>query len=133
MSGRKKTVETSAHVHCALAIAVAAVAISPAAAEAGDGEALFRKSCQACHTLNFDEPRRQGPPLVGIVGKTAGKVDGFPYSQGLKEADWPWTEEKLDAWLTRPKSVVADTYMIYKQDDPQVRQEIIAFLKTVGG
>ena len=101
-------------------------------ASASEGETLFRKNCQTCHTLAADEPRRQGPPLHGIVGRIAGTVDGFPYSQGLKQADWAWTSAKLDAWLADPKGMFADTYMIYKQDDPQVRQKIISFLETIG-
>jgi cytochrome c len=116
-----------------LGLSAAIFFFAPGGADANEGEALFKKNCQACHTLNLDEPRRQGPPLVGIVGKIAGKVDGFPYSKGLKTAEWAWSEEKLDAWLTRPKGVVSDTYMNYKQDDPQVRQKIISFLNTIGG
>lgn len=111
----------------------AALAVLMSGALAGDGEALFTKNCAACHTLNADEPRRQGPALNGILGRTAGSVDAFPYSKGLKMAGWAWSEEMLDKWLTNPKSVFADTYMIYKQDDPEVRREIISFLKTAGG
>jgi cytochrome c len=103
----------------------------PAAAAGNDGPALFEKECQACHTLSADEPRRQGPALNGIIGRTAGKAAGFPYSNGLKQADWAWTEERLDAWLANPKQVFGDTYMIYKQEDAGVRQQIISFLKTM--
>jgi cytochrome c len=111
------------------ALAVLAGFCSGAAAE--DGAALFEKQCRACHTLSADEPRRQGPPLNGIIGRTAGKVDGFAYSNGLKQADWAWDEARLDDWLANPKSVFADTYMMYKQDDAAVRGQIITFLKTV--
>jgi len=112
-------------------LAVVMLASFSAGAMADDGEALFKKQCQACHTLSAEEPRRQGPALNGIIGRTAGKADGFPYSAGLKQADWAWDEARLDDWLANPKSVFADTYMIYKQDDADVRRQIISFLKTV--
>ncbi len=109
---------------------IAAILASPATAN--EDAAMFAKQCGVCHTLSADEPRRQGPPLGGIIGRTAGKVDGFPYSKGLKAADWAWDEERLDEWLTNPKSLFSDTYMVYKQPDAGVRGQIIAFLKTAG-
>ncbi len=110
--------------------AIAAILASPATAN--ENAAMFAKQCGVCHTLSADEPRRQGPPLGGIIGRTAGKVDGFPYSKGLKQADWTWDEERLDEWLANPKSVFSDTYMVYKQPDAGVRGQIISFLKTAG-
>jgi cytochrome c len=135
MSGRQSTngnlgrIRQAAIFGCVLAVA----GLSPAAVAADEDEALFKKQCGACHTLDVGEPRRQGPALNGIVGRTAGKVLGFPYSKGLKQADWAWTEERLDEWLANPKSVFADTYMVYKQPDAGVRGRIIGFLKTVEG
>lgn len=112
---------------------LAATGLSVTLAAANEDAALFAKQCGACHTLSADEPRRQGPALNGIVGRTAGKAEGFPYSKGLKQADWAWDEERLDEWLANPKSVFSDTYMVYKQPDAGVRGRIIAFLKTAGG
>ena len=103
-------------------------AFLPGYAAADEGAALYNKHCLACHTIEKGGAKRQGPNLRGIIGRTAGKVDGIPYSKGLKNAEWAWDSEILDEWLKKPKGVVADTYMIYRQKDPEIRSRIIAFV-----
>ena len=113
----------------ACATAWAAVLL-PGPAAADEGAALYKKHCKVCHTVEKGGAKRQGPNLWGVIGRTAGKVDGFPYSKGLKSADWAWDSEIMDKWLEKPKGVVSDTYMIYRQKDPEVRRKIIAYLGT---
>lgn len=72
---------------------------------------------------------RQGPPLVKILGRSAGKVEGFRYSESLATADFAWDETKLDAWLTNPQSVIPGVTMVYRQGKPETRAAIIAYLK----
>jgi cytochrome c len=97
-------------------------------ARAEDGAALFVKNCQTCHTIEKGEGVRQGPPLWGVIGRKAGSVLGFPYSDGLKASGIVWTPEKIDAWITFPKKLVRDTFMNYRQSDPVIRKEIIAYV-----
>ena len=99
-------------------------------AEADEGRVLFLKNCGACHTLAFEEPRRQGPPLAQIIGRKAGSIENFPYSDGLKAAQWVWSVDKLGNWLKNPQSVVPDSYMLYRQKDPNIREKIIYFLSN---
>ena len=94
-----------------------------------DGATLFKQQCATCHTIDPSEPMRQGPPLAKILGRTAGKVDGFHYSPGLAKADFVWDETKLDAWLTSPQAVIPDAFMVYRQAKPETRAAIIAYLK----
>ena len=96
-----------------------------------DGKALFEKNCGVCHVVSKTEPLRQGPYLAGVVGRKAGKVENFPYSNGLKAATFDWTPERLDHWITDPQSVIADSYMMYKQADPAIRSSIIGYLATL--
>jgi len=96
-----------------------------------DGKALFEKNCGVCHVVAKTEPPRQGPYLAGVVGRRAGKIEDFPYSDGLKAAAFDWTPEKLDLWITDPQSVIQDSYMMYKQADPAVRTAIIGYLATL--
>jgi cytochrome c len=42
-----------------------------------DGATLFKQQCATCHFTKLSEPVRQGPSLFRIVGRPAGKVDGF--------------------------------------------------------
>jgi cytochrome c len=107
---------------CALLVA----AVAPAAAE--DGAALFVKNCQTCHVAAKDGGVRTGPPLWGVMGRKAGSIEGFAYSPGLKASGIVWTRETLDQWLTFPKKMVRDTFMLYRQNDPQIRKTIIDYL-----
>jgi len=110
---------------------LAAVAISSGHAQAaGDGELLFKKNCLVCQTVEKGGAKRQGPNLWAIIGRTAGSIDGFPYSKGLKVADWPWTPEALDKWLEDPHAVFSDTYVVYRRANAEVRHKIIAFPQT---
>lgn len=108
-----------------LALAVAA----PAAAEA-DGAALFVRNCQTCHLIAKDGGIRVGPPLWDVIGRKAGTVAGFNYSNGLKSSGITWTRETLDQWLAFPKKMVRDTFMVYRQNDPTIRKAIIDYLAT---
>jgi len=94
-----------------------------------DGATLFKQQCAVCHTLNLSEPMRQGPPLTKVVGRPAGKAEGFKYSDALSKADFAWDESRLDAWLTNPQAVVPGVVMAYRQAKPETRAAIIAYLK----
>ena len=104
------------------------VLMMAASAEASDGAALYKKNCQTCHAIEKNGAARQGPPLFGIIGRKAGSIDGFKYSNGLKTAGWEWTPEKLDAWIAFPKKMIRDTYMVYRQNDPDIRKAIVAYI-----
>lgn len=101
------------------------------AAKPPDGATLFKQQCAVCHTANLSEPMRQGPPLVKIVGRMAGKAEGFHYSDALAKADFTWDDAKLDAWLTNPQAVVPGVVMAYRQAKPETRAAIIAYLKEL--
>jgi cytochrome c len=111
------------------AVWISLATLSPALA-ADDGAALFKKNCQTCHSIEKGAAPRQGPPLFGVIGRKAGTVEGFRYSEGLKTAGWDWTPEKIDEWITFPKKMIRTTTMVYRQNDPEIRKAIIAFLET---
>jgi cytochrome c len=112
-----------------LVVRVADAQMPLPAAKPPDGPTLFKQQCAVCHTTSLSEPMRQGPPLVKIVGRPAGKAEGFKYSEALSKADFGWDEARLDAWLTNPQAVVPGVVMAYRQAKPETRAAIIAFLK----
>jgi cytochrome c len=116
----------------AMLVAQVAIAQMPLpAAKPPDGPTLFKQQCATCHTTNLTDPVRQGPSLFKIVGRHAGKADGFHYSPGFTQADFVWDEAKLDTWLTNPQALIPSAVMAYRQAKPEVRTAIIAYLKEL--
>jgi cytochrome c len=97
-------------------------------AAAGDGTSheIFEKRCGGCHSLSNN---RVGPPLAGVVGRKAGAIEDFPYSDALKNSGIVWSEANLDRWLSNPDSVVPDNDMTFRLNNAEERLAIIAYLK----
>ena len=117
-------------------VSAALAQISLPAARSPDGAALFRQQCATCHTTSLSDAPRQGPPLVRIIGRPAGKAEGFHYSpgldsSGLAQAGFTWDETRLDAWLTNPQAVVPDATMTYRQGKAETRAAIITYLREL--
>ncbi|PIP02532.1 MAG: cytochrome C [Zetaproteobacteria bacterium CG12_big_fil_rev_8_21_14_0_65_54_13] len=93
--------------------------------------------CKACHT--FTAANKVGPGLAGVVGRAAGKHEGFKYSTSLGGANWNWDEAHLRAWVCNSKDAIkeftgddhAKTKMPpQKICDAAKQDELIAFLKA---
>jgi cytochrome c len=114
--------------------ATPAVATEDYASFTGDakaGKVVFIQ-CQACHSIKEGE-NRVGPSLYSKIGKTAGQVPGFKYSDANKNSGIVWTEEKLFEYLKNPRAVVPGTTMAFAGiPDPQKRADVIAFIKANG-
>ena len=116
----------------ALLVVTAAGAQMPLpAAKSPDGTTLFKQQCATCHTTNLSDPARQGPPLFKIVGRPAGKADGFRYSAGFTEANFVWDDARLDAYLANPQATVPGSNMAYRQPKAETRAAIITYLKEL--
>lgn len=105
----------------------ASLAQEPAAAE---GERLFRNRCASCHSVNTGE-NRVGPHLSGLVGRTAGSVEGARYSKALSASGFVWDEERLQAYLNNPRQVVPGTTMSVSIRDAAQRSAIISYLRNI--
>jgi cytochrome c len=94
-----------------------------------DGDRLFRNSCGICHTIQPGQ-KRVGPSLAGVVGRKAGTVQGFNYSDANKHSDVVWDEAQLDQYLNDPKEFMPGTKMMYPgMKDPEKRKALIAYLR----
>ena len=114
-----------------LVVTMAGAQMPLPAAKPADGTTLFKQQCATCHTTNLSDPTRQGPSLFKIIGKPAGKADGFRYSAGFAEANFVWDDTKLDAYLVNPQAMVPGSIMAYRQPKPETRAAIIAYLKEL--
>ena len=45
------------------------------------------------------DDNRIGPNLYGVVGRKAGAVPNFAYSESLKGSGLTWDEPTLDKWI----------------------------------
>ena len=111
------------------ALLAAFAAVGSAKRDAVAGRSAFEKRCTACHALDHE---KTGPRLAGVVGRKAGAVPAFPYSDAVKKSAVVWNEGVLDKWLTDPETVIPDTDMPFRLDNPVERAAIIAFLKETG-
>lgn len=107
----------------------------PAAPAAGDlvaaGKAAFA-ACAACHSVESGGGSAIGPNLHGVVGRTAGSVAGFSYSEAMAKSGITWTESELDAFIANPSGKVPGTEMVAGQvADAQRRAAIIAYLTSL--
>lgn len=111
------------------------------AADAANGEAVFKKRCVACHTVEKGK-NKVGPSLFGVIGKKAGTAEGYKYSDSYVEAGkkgLTWTEDKIVPYLEDPKGFMVEvtgdpkarTKMVFKLKSESDRKDIAAYLATV--
>jgi cytochrome c len=122
-------------IQVAVGSALAVVASAGAASAAGDaaaGEATFRV-CKICHRIGEDAKNFVGPELNGVVGRKAGSVPGYNYSDAMKNSGLTWDEATLTKYLRSPREVVPGTKMAFPgmQGDQDVAN-VIAYLKQFG-
>ncbi len=121
-------VATAATV-CSLATTAAVVAQSNS--DNGGLELAFNGHCRECHEFDKGD-NRLGPTLYGVVGRKAGTVPGFAYSDSLKSSGITWNEKNLDQFITNPNAFIPGNNMgvIFSGlADAGERAKIIAFLK----
>jgi cytochrome c len=113
---------------------LAALATLSGPARADDElELAFNDHCRECHSFVKDD-NRLGPTLYGVVGRKAGTLPGYAFSDSLKGANVTWNEATLDKWIANPDAVIPGNTMSPPYggvDDPAIRKKIIAFLKKI--
>ena len=99
------------------------------AQDAEHGKTVF-KACAACHAT--DHANRVGPGLGGIIGRKAGTVPGFHYSNAMKKSGIVWDAKIVDAYLESPQKVVPGNRMPYAGlKDPTDRADLVGYLATL--
>jgi cytochrome c len=115
-----------------IAIPAAFLVAPGAAADAGNsaqGERVFKK-CAICHAK--DKTNGIGPGMFGIIGRHAGSVPGFRYSEVIKNSNIVWDEKSLDAFIMSPQKVLPGNLMPFPGIPSQEeRSNLIAYLETL--
>ena len=120
----------------------AAIAMVAASTAAGDSAGDYPEQpwgydtpagrCVVCHSLEKGGPFRVAPNLWNIVGaEKARDRDWYAYSPVLIEMGGTWTEQDLDRFLEDASAFAPGSTKSIRVSDPQERQEIMAFLKSL--
>lgn len=98
-----------------LTISLALICCTNAAAQADSltGEQLYDIVCSACHSLAHAPDHHIGPPLGGLLDRPAGAVEGYRYSEALRNSGWRWSLPTLLAWLADPDTAIPNNAMNY--------------------
>jgi cytochrome c len=112
------------------------------------GEKAFKK-CQSCHVVKNDEGEtlagkkaKTGPNLYGIVGRAAGKVDGFRYGKDViaaGEAGMIFDEATFVEYVKDPKKAIqaatgdpkARSKMSYRVRKDSEAIDLYAFIQSL--
>lgn len=106
-------------------VVLAAPKGQPTSGDIKNGEALYGR-CVACHALAYD---RTGPRHCGLLGRKAGTVKDFQYSDAMKRSKIVWTPKTLDHFLANPFKALPGTTMGYAGvTDAKERSDLIAYL-----
>ena len=103
-----------------------------AAGDAKKGADVFVEECGDCHSTVAGK-NKKAPTLNGVFGRKAGSVADFSgYSDAMKQSGISWSPEKVDAYITQPKKVVAGGKMKYDGlPDAAARADVIAFIMSI--
>jgi cytochrome c len=120
--------EMAARLAAGAAVAVLMHAV-PAHADAALGKTQFA-ACAACHSASGSDGI--GPHLNGVLGRKAGSVAGFSYSQAMSQSRIVWNPQNLAAYLADPQKVVPGNKMPFAgMQDPTEVANIVDYLKSL--
>ena len=111
-----------------------------AAGNLARGAAIFRQ-CQMCHSLEKDV-NGEGPSLYRIVGRPAGSIADYAYSDAIRNSaakGLVWTADNLVQYLANPHQFLVNylgdanirNKMIFSLANDQDRQDVVAYLQSL--
>jgi cytochrome c len=100
------------------------------AQDAAAGEKVFAV-CKACHQVGDNAKNVVGPVLNGLIGRKAGSVEGYSYSEPNKKSGITWDEATFTEYIKDPKAKIPGTKMIFAgiKDEKKIK-DLIAYLHT---
>jgi glucose/arabinose dehydrogenase len=134
-SHEERTMQRTILTAQAVALAWLAAA-GPATAAPGAGQAYFERNCASCHTVDPSLSSRSGPGLYAVVGRKAGSIPGYNYTDAMTKAGAAgkaWTRAELDAFLADPAKLVPGTTMPVSVAAKADRGDLIDYLATQTG
>jgi cytochrome c len=110
--------------------APSSLAQQPASDDAA--QQAFNNSCRTCHSVKEGD-NRLGPNLNRIVGRKAGSLPNYNYSQSMKDAGFVWDQDKLTRFMVKPDEVVSGNKMQpYGGVSADEAAKVVAYLQSAG-
>ena len=125
----------------ATGLTLASSGLARADGDATKGKSVFNQ-CMACHALDHAVV---GPPLGGVIGRPAGSVSGYSYSELMKAAGAAglvWSDAEIVDYLKNPTTYLTDyvkgkgktatgsSKMVYMLANETQRKNVVAYLDT---
>jgi len=99
-------------------------------ADLAKGEKLFMRKCSSCHDNEKQGGHGKGPHLWNVMGRKAGTIAGFEFSDAMRGSGHTWTYATLDYYLTRTDRAVPGLAMEFRGlRRVKDRAALIAFLR----
>ena len=119
-----------------LSISMTGIIVTMASQALAEGDIAkgkkLAKKCKSCHTMNEGGKNGLGPNLFGIIGASAGAVEGFKYSKAMSSSGILWDEATFNDFILKPKAVVAGTKMSFKGIKKATqREDLLAYFQTL--
>ena len=96
--------------------------------DAAKGQKVFAK-CKTCHEIASDK-NKVGPTLQGVLGRKAGAVAGFKYSEAMAASGVVWDEATIAEYVAKPKEFIPGNKMAFaglkKEDEIE---NLLAYIK----
>jgi cytochrome c len=92
------------------------------------GRMLYEAKCSACHSV---QDNRIGPKHAGVLGRKAGSVPDYDYSDALRSSRLVWSKPLLAKWLTDPEQLIPGQKMGYRLGLAQERADVVAYLASL--
>jgi cytochrome c len=133
MDGRRTELLALAAVLAAVLALIAAAGVQALDGDPARGERVFLR-CYACHSVDpHESATMEGPSLYRVLGRRAAALEGFDYSDALRERGregLTWDEAALDAFIADPQATLPGVSMgFFGLDEAQDRADLIAHLR----
>ena len=115
-----------------LSLLIVIVSTAARAQNADNGEDVYKK-CRACHQVGESARSAVGPQLNGIIGRKAGTVEGFTYSDANKGSGVTWDKPTFLTYIKDPRAAMPGNKMAFAGiKDEQDALDLFAYLEQFG-
>jgi cytochrome c len=121
-------------------ICLMSVSGASAAGDAAKGAGVFTQ-CQLCHATKKGV-NKEGPSLYRVIGRPAGSIANYAYSDAMKAAaakGLTWTSDMVVKYLANPHQFFVDylgdpnarNKMVFMLASEQDREDVVAYLQSL--